>query len=410
MKDKQMTRRNFIHQSSMGFAALTVLKNSTFMAPKRRRGKIIYRTLGKTGIKLPVVSMGVMNADNPQVLKHAYDLGVRHFDTAWRYQNGRNEEMVGKVIKDMKIRDKIILSTKAPLAIGNRSSYTIPELEEMKKNEGKDFDNRLKEDYFRTFEESLQRLQQDYVDILYVHSVKDPGTIELPFLLEALSKLKKDGKVRFLGVSSHRNEIPVFKKVIEMNFFDVILAPLNYKMRHREEMKQVLKQAHDKGMGVVAMKTQAVYGNSQATHHTAALKYTLQNEYITTAIPGFTTFDQSDEDFSVATNLEFSDQETEYLEAFWRKNIQIGSVLDIPCQQCEKCIATCSYRIDIPDLMRTYMYVAGYHNFEHARITYESIPENKNLRLCTQCNRCTAKCANGLNIASNMKHLQALFA
>jgi predicted aldo/keto reductase-like oxidoreductase len=378
-------------------------------SPKLTDGEIIYRTLGKTGIKLPVVSMGVMNADNPQVMKRAYDLGIKHFDTAWRYQSGRNEEMVGKVIREMGIRDDIILATKAPLAIGNRSSYTISELEELRKKEGKDFDKKLKEDYFKTFEESLSRLNQDYVDILYVHSVKDPGTIELPFLLEALTKLKKDGKVRYLGVSSHQNEIPIFNKVIDMGFFDVILAPFNFKMRNKEDMKQVLKKAHDSGLGVVAMKTQAVYDNSRDTNHTAALKYVLQNEYVTTAIPGFTSFTELDEDFSVATNLDYTDDEKAYLKNFGIGNQNGDSACSIPCQQCANCIDSCTKNIDIPDLMRTYMYAAGYHNFEHARITYESIPQDRNLSRCQDCNTCTVKCEHGLDPASNMNQLRALF-
>jgi len=58
------------------------------------------------------VSMGVMNADVPGILRRSYELGIRHFDTAAVYQNGRNEEMVGIVIKEMGIRDKVVISTK----------------------------------------------------------------------------------------------------------------------------------------------------------------------------------------------------------------------------------------------------------------------------------------------------------
>ena len=75
---------------------------------------VLRRTLGKTGLTLPVVSMGVMNADIPGLLRRGYELGIRHLDTAAVYQNGRNEEMVGQVIKEMGVRDKVVISTKQP--------------------------------------------------------------------------------------------------------------------------------------------------------------------------------------------------------------------------------------------------------------------------------------------------------
>jgi len=82
-------------------------------APKAEgSAKPIYRALGRTGISLPIVSMGVMNADVPGLIPRSYELGIRHFDTAAFYQQGRNEEMVGRMIKEMGVRDKVIISTK----------------------------------------------------------------------------------------------------------------------------------------------------------------------------------------------------------------------------------------------------------------------------------------------------------
>jgi predicted aldo/keto reductase-like oxidoreductase len=72
----------------------------------------IYRTLGKTGIRLPIVSMGVMNADVPGLVRRSFEIGIRHFDTAAVYQQGRNEQMVGSVIKEMGVRDQVTISTK----------------------------------------------------------------------------------------------------------------------------------------------------------------------------------------------------------------------------------------------------------------------------------------------------------
>ncbi len=75
-------------------------------AERNYGGKAHFRTLGRTGIKLPIVSMGVMNSSNPNLLKVAWQQGMRHFDTAWIYQAGNNEKMVGIVIKGVENRQK----------------------------------------------------------------------------------------------------------------------------------------------------------------------------------------------------------------------------------------------------------------------------------------------------------------
>ena len=74
------------------------------MLPRTDDSGIIYRTLGKTGIKLPVVSMGVMRADNPNLVKAAYENGMTHFDTANGYQGGRNETMLGEIFREWECR------------------------------------------------------------------------------------------------------------------------------------------------------------------------------------------------------------------------------------------------------------------------------------------------------------------
>ncbi|MBN2244775.1 MAG: aldo/keto reductase, partial [Candidatus Aminicenantes bacterium] len=102
-----------------GLAGATVLpsvlggKNLSPKPQENKERKFIYRTLGNTGIKLPVVSMGVMNADNPNLVAAALDAGIVMLDTAWGYQRGNNEKMIGEVIKD-RPRDSFVIATKVP--------------------------------------------------------------------------------------------------------------------------------------------------------------------------------------------------------------------------------------------------------------------------------------------------------
>jgi hypothetical protein len=77
--------------------------------------KIVTRTLGKTGMSLPVVSLGFMNASVPDLVQRAYEIGMRHVDTAAFYQGGRNEEIVGATIQKMGVRDDVVIGTKVYL-------------------------------------------------------------------------------------------------------------------------------------------------------------------------------------------------------------------------------------------------------------------------------------------------------
>lgn len=149
-------------------------------------GKPIYRALGKTGIKLPIVSMGVMNADVPGLIPRSYELGIRHFDTAAVYRQGRNEEMVGQMIKQMGVRDKVIISTKVA-HLGSRIGHGDTEQQTFSAAE-------MKAHFNEVFEGSLRRLQVDYVDILYNHGADSEGDIRAEGTLEAMTTLKKAGR------------------------------------------------------------------------------------------------------------------------------------------------------------------------------------------------------------------------
>ena len=169
-----------------------------------------------------------------------------------------------------------------------------------------------------------------------------------------------------------------------------------------------MKKGYENGIAQIIMKTQGVvdwmHGDPE-THHTAALKWALQDEFVTTAIPGFTTFEQLEEDFSIVYDLNFTEDEKKYLDNF--KNFRYG--VNLQCQQCGECFSTCSKNANVPDLMRTFMYAAGYKNFIHSRLTYESIDPENNLSNCLDCDSCTAKCPNGINIPSNIDNLKAIF-
>ncbi len=363
----------------------------------------IYRTLGRTGISLPIVSMGVMNADVPGLIRRSYEVGMRHFDTAAVYQQGRNEAMVGNMIKEMGVRDKVIISTKVgrPGRSRDRHAQTQPRIYSTAEVKGH---------FHEIFEGSLKRLQMDYVDILYNHGADSEAEINSEGVLGALTALKKEGKTRFIGVSSHQPEM-VLKEAMKLGVYDVVLTTINYTMASDGGLLKTIDEAAQKGIGIVAMKTQAggptrpdpkLGKPLTPASQTALLKWVLRHEAITTAIPGYTTYEQLEQNFSVAPDLAYTPEEREFLSD---KNVAAEAQF---CRQCGQCRADCPLGVDIPQLMRSHMYAVQYSNHALAAETMAAIPSGRGLAACDSCESCRAKCRNSVSIAWKIQHLKEL--
>jgi hypothetical protein len=109
---EQGSRRNFL----AGLAGVGAAEIQPVPPPPSREGKLAWRTLGKTGLKVTPVSFGCMTTSDISVLQHAADLGIVHFDTARSYQGGNNERMVGEALKSR--RKRVILSSKTQAKTG----------------------------------------------------------------------------------------------------------------------------------------------------------------------------------------------------------------------------------------------------------------------------------------------------
>ncbi|MFC1725850.1 aldo/keto reductase [candidate division KSB1 bacterium] len=116
-------------------------------------------------MKIPVVSMGLLNTRDPELIKSSYDAGIRLFDTAMEYQKGRNEEMLGKVIKKYNFRKNVVILTKILHPVGIGFGRTEDRLNRQQ----------IKHKFLENFNSSLNRLKTDFVDILLYHSVDNAG-------------------------------------------------------------------------------------------------------------------------------------------------------------------------------------------------------------------------------------------
>ena len=395
-KEHEWNRREFIVKPILWAGATRVIGMTESLFASRVNEtpstSLVQRALGRTGITLPVVSMGVMNADIPGLVRRAYELGIRHFDTAAGYQHGRNEAMVGTVIKEMDVRDRVVIATKLPSRDLPRNT---PE---------------AKKRFIEGVEGSLRRLQMDHVDVLYHHAVDSVEDARAEGPLEALQSLKKDGKTRFIGISTH-NTVDVLNETLRLNLFDVALVMLNYTMAHDSELLTTIERAAKNGLGIVAMKTQAggtvkpdpkLPKQLPPPSQTALLKWVLNHEFISTAIPGFSTYEHLEQDFSVARNLSYTKEE----ERFLADRSFAGSAEF--CQQCGKCVQDCPKRVEIPVLMRSHMYAVQYRNAGMAHATLACVASGHGLDACNDCEACAVTCRNTVHIQRKIADLKAI--
>jgi predicted aldo/keto reductase-like oxidoreductase len=403
-KHQAYSRRRFLTTSITGLASAGLVGVSpqrlfaqdADREAKKPAGDMIYRELGRTGLKVPIVSMGVMNANIPDVVSASYDLGVRHFDTAARYQYGRNEQMVGNVLDRMSVRDNVLIATKI-MRPAQRDFGSAAE---------------LKQKVADLCDGSLKRLKTDYIDILYIHSVQSAEEFSNDDLMAAMEALKKAGKVRAVGVSTHRSMANVINEVTRAGFYDVVLTAVNVAMADNAELLTAIDEAAAKGVGIVAMKTQvggqrlphaSLQDYSSSTIATASLKWVLRRESIATSIPGYDNFEHMREDVSVAFDLEYTDDEKKFLS---ENDIKLSMGF---CEQCSQCLPTCPHGVEVPTLMRTYMYAAQYGNFSEARAALAEIPRNQGLASCALCAECRAACANAVDIPGRIRTLREIY-
>lgn len=382
--NEKLNRRFFLKSSLLGASgALLSKKGFSVDQDMNIERKVITRTLGKTGIELPVISMGVMRADNPNLVKAALNGGIKHFDTAHGYQRGNNEEMLGNVFKDIP-RDSFVISTKIPAGERDGGNYT-------------------KEQFLERLDISLDRLQMDHVDMLYSHGITSREDMLNETILDALVTAKKDGRTRFIGLSTHRNEPEVILTAIETGVIDVILTSINFKQDHYPELKKAIAKAAEKGIGIIGMKNLAGgyldEEKQKPVNAKAAIKWVLQDPNITTCIPGFTAFDEIEKDLELLTDIILTEEEIKSLEL-------ASNEMGMYCQGCGICLPACKKSLPVPDIMRAYMYAYGYGNMEKAYsvLADYDIPVNP----CSSCDICSVQCSKNFPVAEKISKITRL--
>ena len=388
-------RREFLKKSFLGVSAAAlipgVIKGSTDTSSTTASpADLPVRALGRTGIQAPLISLGASGAITPSFIKGAYDAGIKLFFSATYYGEGNNEIIVGEALKAFP-RDSFVVATAAPCnEVDNRTGLLT--------------DKFSAKAYMEKAEGSLRRFGLDQIDIILFPYASKKETVCNEEILRTMEQLKQQGKVRFTGIASHGGTQEALDAAASTGVYDIAMISYNFKLQNREALDAAIAKAAASGMGIVAMKTTAGAfraKNGPGINSDAALKWVLQNANISTIVSGMTTAAQIQKNLAMIKNLKMTQQEMTDL-----KNALAFSETGLFCRQCGQCLPQCPASLDIPMIMRGYMYAYGYKNLLQARNTLAAsgLPSAP----CTDCKSCSVRCSSGFDVRKKIQDIARL--
>ncbi len=390
-----VSRRNFFKALTSGVLGLSLAKNvkpslkdtgaaQSGLSPIKIQK---YNTLGKTGIKVPDVSCGAISFFEPNVLRYAYELGVTYFDTAEGYMRTKSETFIGQALKE--VRDKVIITTKHPYS--PRMQIT-------------------KENVIKRLEASLKRMQTDYIDIALVHQANDLAILENEEIQAAYSQMKKEGKIRFTGFSTH-NPTLTLKQALDNDFTQVVLFIYNH--MEGKEIEPLIKQVRQKGIGTVAMKIFAggKQGNlksmitQEVSYPQAAIRWVMSNPNIDCCIPTMSSYSHVEE-YVAASGKPLSRDDLKMIAEYQRQaNNQYCRV------SCQECLSSCPDNVAVNDVLRYKMYFEDYRMEREAMRYYAELEESTKPLNCSNCSGyCEKACPFGLKVKNKLIHAHEILS
>jgi predicted aldo/keto reductase-like oxidoreductase len=354
---------------------------------KKKVPQVPRRTLGKTKQKIPILLMGGSIAFDRVFdtrLAEAYRYGVDYIDTADCYAGGASELGVGAFHKRGGIRKKLWITSKSD------------------KHDPAGFE--------KTVAQSLKRMQTRYVDLYYLHMLKDPGYLSAE-MAKMAAKLKKQGKIRFFGFSCHHNNVvDLLNRAAKLSWIDSIMFRYNFRKYNDAALNKAIDACHKANIGLIAMKTQGAAASFKArwtpfqksgrfTQHQAVLKAVWADKRITAAVSHMDTLGKLRQNIAAALDKsKLSQAEIESLERYAK------ATRSLACDGCDHlCGANVAAPVQIGDTMRYLMYHDVYGQPDEAKRLFAQLPAAARDLGCVDFSRASAACPNQIDLDWHMK-------
>jgi len=371
------TRREFLGQSAKlvasGVIGTTMLDKVAEAGPSEvsqtqptsKPGPIETRKLGRTGLKVTVMILGT-GRTNENTVRYGLAKGINFVHTALTYSRGRSIREVGKGIKGPK-KNKVYL--------GLKITWDWNSDEPLNK--------------------ALKILGREHVDVVFANKHRDPREVAAPAIKERFEKWKKQGKVRFLGLTTHGNMKKIMEAALKTGWYDCLMP--SYQLNLRKDYLGIFKECEKKNIGVIAMKTKISEGN------TTAVPVYLRDKAVTAICKTMNSLRAVDA-YVQSTKRKVSEAEA-------RKIMEIADVSALGrCEMCGACTAACPNGLAVNDIVRSVdYYVDTAHDYEMGRENYVEIASTMNSDHCLDCGTCETACPNGVPIRHFIKRAKGLF-
>jgi len=384
--DRRINRRNFLKTAGLAGVGSVIASAKAKAAdanepnkplPQMPVQKVPKRKLGKTGVEVPVLSLGFGRPGEQAILRQSLDWGVNYWDTSLAAANGMSEQSIGEFIaQNPDSRKNIFLVTK------ENKSKNVDDLE-------------------KCLQTSLKHLNTNYIDLYFgVYMVNNAMRLT-DDVKKWADEAKKRGVIKYFGFTTHENMPQCLMAASKLDWIDAIMLKYDFRLMQDKQMQEAVDACHKTGVGLIAMKTQAMrFRQTPPDPNTAAAEAEADRKMLAHFLDkGFT-------DGQAKIKAVMDDQRISTVNssmpstAFLMSNIAVAhdktklAADDIEtlrqyaqatcsgyCAGCGHICGPVALGVPVSDIMRALMYHDNYGDIAHAKATFAEIPADVKQRL-----------------------------
>lgn len=361
-------------------------------------------TIGFGCMRFPKKGNGFDVEEIARELNYAVEQGVNYFDTAYLYPG--SEEVLGRVLEENKLRDKINIATKMP-------HYLLKNVEEAENK----------------FNEQLKRLRTDHIDYYLMHMLPDVDVWEMlksRGIDKWLEEKKAAGQIRRIGFSYHGSS-DMFIKLLHAYNWEFCQIQYNYMDENSQAGRRGLEEAGKMGIPVIIMEPLRggrlvnalpkeainVINNSKNGWSAAewALRWLWDQPYVTTVLSGMNSMEMLEENIRIASEMKENSLSEEDFKQIEQVKNAIQRDIKVGCTGCAYCMP-CPAGVDIPGCFRTYnvSYTDNYFvGIKEYLMCTTMKSESSGASKCLECGKCEKHCPQSIPIRKELKNVKRRF-
>ena len=399
-----MRRRDFIKNSAYALSATALLSGCDNDKTQKAEKQVVRRKF--KDIEVPLLGFGCMRlpmrnekevdmVELDRMIAYAMSHGINYFDTAYMYVDSQSESAIGEILSKYD-RKSYFIADKLPI-------HNIEKPDDIRK----------------IFDEQLKKCRVDYFDFYMAHNIckHTYGKYFSLNIHEELLKLKKEGKIKYIGFSFH-GDPEMLEKVLEEKNWDFCQLQINYLDWELINASEQYSIARDAEVPVIVMEP--LRGGALVNlppEPLAVLKRRLPNanpvdfafrwvsslEGVVTVLSGMSNLDQVRQNAEIFENFNNISMEERFIAVDVARAIQ--SQGEINCTACKYCIEYCPRGINIPALISLYNLYKVNKDPSKFKFYYETIVEEERAEACVKCGICKGSCPQGLDIPAILEQI-----